>query len=75
MDAKIVDYGYRSITAIPFPLDINKAQRETIEAIPGLGKKRTIRILVNRPFRDKDQLRSALDDPEIIDDMLEHITF
>ena len=75
MDVKIVDYGYRSITAIPFPLDINKAQRETIEAIPGLGKKRTIRILVNRPFRDKDQLRSALDDPEIIDNILEHITF
>lgn len=75
MDVKIVDYGYRSITAVPFPLDINKAQRETIEAIPGLGKKRTIRIMANRPFRNKDQLKDALDDPKIIDDILNHIIF
>jgi len=64
-DVKVIDYGYRSITAVPFPIDINTAPRETIEALPGVGKKRAVRILMHRPFASKDELVSALDDPEI----------
>ncbi len=63
-DVKVVDYGYRSITAVPYPLDINSAPRETLEAVPGIGKKRAIRILAKRPFRTRKELVSALDDPE-----------
>ena len=61
-DVKVVDYGFWSITAIPYPLDINNAPRQTIEAIPGLGKKRAIRILAKRPFKDEKQLINALDE-------------
>jgi radical SAM superfamily enzyme with C-terminal helix-hairpin-helix motif len=64
-DAKVVDYGYRSITAVPYPLDINTAPRETLEAVPGIGKKRAIRILAKRPFRSSQELRDSLDDPEV----------
>jgi radical SAM superfamily enzyme with C-terminal helix-hairpin-helix motif len=63
-DVKVVDYGYRSITAVPYPLDINTAQRETLEAVPGIGKKRAIRLLRHRPFRTTQELTQALDDPE-----------
>ena len=35
----MVDYGYRSVTAIPYPLDSNTVSQETLEAIPGIGKK------------------------------------
>jgi radical SAM superfamily enzyme with C-terminal helix-hairpin-helix motif len=72
-DAKVVDYGYRSITAVPYPLDINTAQRETIEAIPGIGKKRGIRILAKRPFHTRQELIDSLDDPTVartIDDYI-----
>jgi radical SAM superfamily enzyme with C-terminal helix-hairpin-helix motif len=73
-DVKVVDYGFRSITAVPYPLDINNAPRQTIEAIPGIGKKRTIRILANRPFSNKEELKKALDEEKIIDILQEYVS-
>jgi radical SAM superfamily enzyme with C-terminal helix-hairpin-helix motif len=64
-DVKIVDHGYRSLTGIPFPLDVNSAPRETLESIPGVGKKRAIRMLTKRPFHTKEEFIRALDDPKI----------
>ncbi len=64
-DVKIVEYGYRSLTAVPFPLEVNTVPRETLEAIPGVGKRRAIRILANRPFRTKKEFIDALDDPMV----------
>jgi len=75
MDVKIVDYGYRSITAIPHPIDINIVQRETIEAIPGIGKKRAIRILANRPFKKQEDFLNIFDDPIIAKNILEFLSF
>jgi len=73
-NVKVTGHGYRSITAVPFPLYINNAQRETIEALPGIGKKRAIRILANRPYRNKEHFINSLDDPLIGDKILEHIS-
>jgi len=72
-DVKIVDYGYRSLTAVPFPLDVNIAPRETLEAVPGIGKKRAIRILAKRPFRTKEEFINAMDDPNIVQTIGEYI--
>jgi len=72
-NVKIVEYGYRSITAIPYPLNINTAPRETLESIPGVGKKRAIRILLKRPFHTKEELIKALDDIQIAHDIEEYI--
>jgi len=74
-DVKVVDYGYRSITAVPYPLNINTASRETLESIPGLGKKRVIRILANRPFKDFKELGKTLDDPDLVKNLQNYITF
>jgi radical SAM superfamily enzyme with C-terminal helix-hairpin-helix motif len=68
-NVKIVEYGYRSLTAVPFPLDINTAPRETLEAIPGVGKKRAMRILLKRPFHTREDLMKALDDTQIAQDI------
>jgi radical SAM superfamily enzyme with C-terminal helix-hairpin-helix motif len=68
-DVKIIDYGYRSLTALPYPLEINTIPRETLEAIPGIGKKRAIRILLKRPFRKKEELMKALDDTQAVHDI------
>ena len=73
VDVKVVDYGYRSITAVPYPLDINTAPRQTIEAIPGIGKKRAIRILANRPFKSKEELAESLDDEEASRELLKFV--
>ncbi|MCK4332016.1 MAG: radical SAM protein [Thermoplasmatales archaeon] len=74
-DVKMIDYGYRSVTAIPFPLDINTASRKTLEAIPGIGKKRAIRILSKRPFKNKEKLIECFDDSEIGRKILKYINF
>jgi radical SAM superfamily enzyme with C-terminal helix-hairpin-helix motif len=74
-DVKVVEYGFRSITAVPFPLHINTAPRETLEALPGLGRKRVIRILAKRPFHTKQDLIDALDDPLIVENIEEYISF
>jgi radical SAM superfamily enzyme with C-terminal helix-hairpin-helix motif len=72
-DVKIVDYGYRSLTAVPFPLNVNIAPRETLEAVPGIGKKRAIRILAKRPFHTKEEFINAMDDPNIVQTIGEYI--
>ena len=74
VNVKIVDYGFRSVTALPFPLDINKAQKETIEMLPGVGKKRADRIIKKRPFCSKEDFISSLDDLQIAEDLLQYIT-
>jgi radical SAM superfamily enzyme with C-terminal helix-hairpin-helix motif len=72
---KITDYGYRSITGVPYPLDINNASRETIEALPYIGRKRALRILTNRPFKNKEDLFRLLDDSTIGKNISEYISF
>jgi radical SAM superfamily enzyme with C-terminal helix-hairpin-helix motif len=69
----VSDYGYRSVTAFPCPLDINTAKRETIEALPNIGKKRAIRILANRPFATKQDFLETIDDKQIAESLLEYI--
>ena len=70
---KVVEYGYRSVTAVPFPFNLNTASRETLEAIPGVGKKRAMRILAKRPFHTKEELMRALDDPTIAQNIGEYV--
>jgi len=72
-DVKVVEYGYRSVTAVPYPLNLNTASRETLEAIPGVGKKRAVRILAKRPFHTKKELMRALDDPKIAQNIGEYV--
>jgi len=74
-DVKVVGYGYRSITAVPYPLKINKTSLETLSTIPGIGKKRALRIIRNRPFRNKEEIISSLDEPKIGKKLLEYINF
>ncbi len=64
-DVKVIAYGYRSVTAVPYPLDVNAAPRETLEAIPGIGRKRAQRLLLHRPFRSVDDVAAALDDDQV----------
>jgi len=73
LDVKIIDYGYRSVTALPFPIDINNAFIETLEAIPGIGKKRAISIIKNRPYTNKDEIIKSIDDPKIGKKILNYI--
>jgi radical SAM superfamily enzyme with C-terminal helix-hairpin-helix motif len=74
-DIIIISHGFRSVTGLPKPIHINRAQRETIQAIPGIGKKRTIRILAQRPFTSSQQFIKTFDDATLAKNILPYLTF
>lgn len=50
IDVAVVDHGYRSITAVPYPLDPNAASMDELTAIPGIGSRTAGDIVINRPY-------------------------
>ncbi|SFS69004.1 radical SAM protein [Halostagnicola kamekurae] len=50
LDVAVVDHGYRSVSGVPYPLDINSASMDELEAIPGIGSSRAGDIVVDRPY-------------------------
>jgi len=61
VDVKIKDYGYRSVTGIEYPLKINHSSMKALENLPGIGKKRAVRIMANRPFKNFKELDEIMD--------------
>jgi radical SAM superfamily enzyme with C-terminal helix-hairpin-helix motif len=52
LDAAVVDWGMRSVTALPMPVEINTLPASAIKWLPGIGKKKVASVLARRPFRD-----------------------
>jgi len=59
LDARVVDYGMRSITAVPI-LNPNTAKLYQLEAIPGIGKTTAGKIVANRPYNSLEDLKRVL---------------
>ena len=49
LDVAVVDWGYRSVTGVPYPLDVNAASLDELRALPGVGKDRAANLVVGRP--------------------------
>jgi radical SAM superfamily enzyme with C-terminal helix-hairpin-helix motif len=60
-DGIIVDHGFRSLTALPQPIDINVCKQTTLESIPGIGPRRAARIIRSRPIRTESDLEKSLE--------------
>ncbi|MBC7337527.1 MAG: helix-hairpin-helix domain-containing protein [Clostridia bacterium] len=73
LDVFVVDHGYRSITALPLPFNINEAPFTAIEAIPGIGEGRAKRIIEKRPFKSKRELLASLDEPRVLERFLDFL--
>ena len=67
VDVKITSHGERSVTAVEFPLDVNRASLKALEALPGVGAKRAARIVRHRPFANLAGLAAALDDAAVVE--------
>ena len=63
LDVKVTDHGQRSLTAVEYPLDANRASLHALTAIPGVGEKRAARIVRGRPFQSVADLAKAFDEP------------
>ena len=59
VDARVVDYGMRSITAVPI-LDVNEAKLYQLESIPGIGKTTAAKIVSAKPFRSLRELKDLI---------------
>jgi len=65
VDVAVIEWGFRSITAIEHPLNVNSCSIKALEALPGVGRKRAIRIFRKRPLRGEADLVAALDDAAV----------
>ena len=66
IDAVIVGHGYRSVTAVPYPLEINTASMTELEALPGIGRQRAGDLVVNRPYESVDAIGGEIDLSEYV---------
>jgi radical SAM superfamily enzyme with C-terminal helix-hairpin-helix motif len=70
IDVVVVDWGSRSLTALPVPFRINALPPQAIKWIPGLGKTAKASLLAKRPFKNIDDFR-AVCGPTAIDQFIE----
>ncbi len=59
IDTVVVDWGMRSVTALPAPIPINTLPASAIKWLPGMGKKRVASVIAKRPFEDLAAYRNV----------------
>ncbi len=74
-DVMVTDWGFRSITGITCPFDINSMPMSALSALPGIGKKRAATLALKRPFSGFDDMSRAIDDPKVIEGLKGFIVF
>ncbi len=74
LDVKVTGHGSRSITAVEYPLDVNKCQMSALEALPGIGRKRATRVVRARPLATAEEVKNILDEPEIAEGIVEYLS-
>lgn len=75
LDTVITDHGFRSVTGIESPMNVNDASLRALSSLPYIGKKRAARIVRNRPFHSKGDFLRALDDENVARNLLSYVTF
>lgn len=61
IDILVTGHGHRSVTGIPFPLDINRAPVPLIRELPGVGKNQAAAIKNLAPFSDMEDFLKRTD--------------
>ncbi|CAI50747.1 radical SAM domain protein [Natronomonas pharaonis DSM 2160] len=61
VDVAVTDHGYRSVSGVPYPLDINAASMDELRALPGIGKQRAGNLFVDRPHETVPNLDDGPD--------------
>lgn len=69
IDVRVVDWGYRSVTAVEWPLDLDHCPLKALEALPGIGRKRAARLAVARPLDRWEAVDAAMDDPDVAESL------
>jgi radical SAM superfamily enzyme with C-terminal helix-hairpin-helix motif len=59
LDTIVVDWGMRSVTALPYPIEVNRLPVQALAWLPGIGKKKAGWIALARPFGDRAAFRAC----------------
>ncbi|MEM2727201.1 MAG: radical SAM protein [Archaeoglobaceae archaeon] len=57
LDARVVDYGYRSVTAVESPINVNNAKSDQLRALIG---SKSVEILKRRPFAGIEEVEEIV---------------
>lgn len=66
-DVFVTEWGFRSITGITYPFDINHMPMSSLAGLPGIGKKRASKLVMERPFSSLDELAAVIEDPSVVE--------
>ena len=61
IDVAVTDHGFRSVSGVPYPLDINSASMDELRMLPEVGKQRAGNIVVGRPYDGPADIDDDLD--------------
>ena len=75
VDLMITGHGFRSVTGVEYPLDLDKVPMAALSSIPKIGAKRARRIVLARPITDAGKLLEALDSDEAFEEISKFIRF
>ena len=70
VDTVVVDWGKRSVTALPVPVNVNTLPVSALRWLPGVGKKKLAAVIAKRPFTGIDAFR-AVAGSSLLDPLLE----
>jgi radical SAM superfamily enzyme with C-terminal helix-hairpin-helix motif len=59
LDVVVVDWGMRSVTALPVPIRINELPASALKWMPGIPKKAVAGMIAKRPFRTLEEFRKV----------------
>ena len=75
VDATVLSWGQRSVTAIEHPLNVNTCSLAALESLPAVGRKRAVRLFRKRPLHSFDDLVKALDDRKVAEGLRGLVSF
>ncbi len=55
-DILVTNHGFRSITGVPFPVDVNTASLTILKELPGLNKSMAEELILKRPYKNEEEL-------------------
>ncbi|MDR1885647.1 MAG: radical SAM protein [Synergistaceae bacterium] len=61
LDVMVTDRGSRSLTGVPWPLDVNNCSRAELTALPGIGRARAESLISGRPYLSESDIKRALE--------------
>ena len=73
VDVFVTEWGFRSITGISYPFDINHMPMSSLEALPGIGKKRASKLVMARPFNSMEEFAEVIEDPAVFEKLKDAI--